>query len=345
MAFSGDTFTRLYSWLTDPQRNEKIFNSRLDDEFGGIATGLSQLAAREHDNAHLADMADSTIKGRAAGGGTGDPQDLTATQVRTIIEVREKLSAARTYYVRTDGSDSNTGLANTSGGAFLTIQKAWDVIVGTLDLGGQAVTVQIADGTYTGGLAASVPWMGGGAVTIQGNSGTPANVIVSTTSANAFLFSTVNPGVVTVKDLKITTTTSGVALRGSNSARIEFTNLDFGACAGGHIRAEGGAAITAAGNYAVSGAPSAYHWQATQSGLIVMTSKTLTISNTPAWPVAFASSSSTGVITTYNNTYSGSSTGSRYSAVQNGVIDVSGAGASALPGNSAGSTATGGQYG
>jgi hypothetical protein len=41
MAFSGDTFTKLYAWLTDPQRNEKIFNSRLDDEFGGIATGLT----------------------------------------------------------------------------------------------------------------------------------------------------------------------------------------------------------------------------------------------------------------------------------------------------------------
>ncbi len=46
MPFSGDTFTKLYSWLTDPQRNEKIFNSRLDDEFGGIATGLSTLGGR-----------------------------------------------------------------------------------------------------------------------------------------------------------------------------------------------------------------------------------------------------------------------------------------------------------
>ncbi len=46
MPFSGDTFTKLYSWLNDPQRNEKIFNSRLDDEFGGIATGLTTLGGR-----------------------------------------------------------------------------------------------------------------------------------------------------------------------------------------------------------------------------------------------------------------------------------------------------------
>ena len=38
---------------------------------------------------------------------------------------REMLTANRTYYVRTDGSDSNDGLANTSGGAFLTIAEGY----------------------------------------------------------------------------------------------------------------------------------------------------------------------------------------------------------------------------
>lgn len=36
-------------------------------------------------NAKLADMAQATIKGRAAGAGTGDPADLTATQVAAIL--------------------------------------------------------------------------------------------------------------------------------------------------------------------------------------------------------------------------------------------------------------------
>lgn len=38
-------------------------------------------------NAQLADMAQSTIKGRAAGAGTGDPQDLTSAQATAILDV------------------------------------------------------------------------------------------------------------------------------------------------------------------------------------------------------------------------------------------------------------------
>lgn len=47
MAFSGSTFTKLYNWATDsigPYKNPKINAQRLDDEFAGIATGLTSLA-------------------------------------------------------------------------------------------------------------------------------------------------------------------------------------------------------------------------------------------------------------------------------------------------------------
>ena len=50
-----------------------------------VLTGLSTPVG----NAALADMVQATIKGRAAGGGTGAPQDLTATQARTILNVAD----------------------------------------------------------------------------------------------------------------------------------------------------------------------------------------------------------------------------------------------------------------
>lgn len=51
------------------------------------------------------------------------------------------LGYGRTYYVRTDGSNSNTGLGNTSGTAWLTIAKAMSTV-------GAGDTVRIQAGTY-----------------------------------------------------------------------------------------------------------------------------------------------------------------------------------------------------
>lgn len=81
---------------------------------------------------------------------------------------RESLTANRTYYVRTDGNDSNTGLTNTSGGAFLTIQKALNVVLGKLDLSGFNVTAQVAAGAYTSAIGFASPQVGAGNITILG---------------------------------------------------------------------------------------------------------------------------------------------------------------------------------
>ena len=47
-------------------------------------------------NTKLANMVQATIKGRASGAGTGDPVDLTATQVRTILNVENGATADQT---------------------------------------------------------------------------------------------------------------------------------------------------------------------------------------------------------------------------------------------------------
>lgn len=176
-----------------------------------------------------ADGADGT--GVPAGGSTGQALvKISGTDLDTGWAARrEVLTANRTYYVRTDGSDSNNGLANTSGGAFLTIQKAINTIVGNLDLAGFTVTIQVGDGTYTGAASFSAPWTGGGAVTIQGNSSTPANVLVSVTG-NAMANSGVLPGTLTVKDMKLASS-GGALLLNTGVGLINFSNIDFGSSA------------------------------------------------------------------------------------------------------------------
>jgi hypothetical protein len=254
--------------------------------------------------------------------------------------IREVLTANRTYYVRTDGSDSNTGLANTAGGAFLTIQKAVDV-VSTLDINSKTVTIQVADGTYTGAvnLKNVIGCAAAGDLTIQGNAGTPANVVISTTGADCIKAVGLNTPWY-VKDMKLTAATSGNCIAAENGAYIQFANIDFGTVAAGnrHLRAADHGMVVCAGNYVISGG--ATNHIVAVDGTVRVASRTVTISGTPAF-TAFVNAFAGGVAFVYSNTFSGSATGSRYSAATNGVIYTLGA---TLPGDAAGSTATGGQY-
>lgn len=72
------------------------------------STNLSTLANNAVSNAELADMATSTIKGRSSAG-TGDPQDLTAAQVKTILSLSNVENTALSTWT---GSTNLTTLAN-----------------------------------------------------------------------------------------------------------------------------------------------------------------------------------------------------------------------------------------
>jgi len=256
---------------------------------------------------------------------------------------REVLSSARTYYVRTDGSDSNTGLSNTAGGAFLTVQKAIDVISGTLDLATYDVTVQVGDGTRTAAVTLKKFTSGGGVVLLVGNSATPANCVISTTSANCFSVLDY-AGPYSIDGFKLVTTTSGTGISAIGVAAIvTFKNINFGACATAHMSVVNGSAVSASGNYEITGA-APWHYGAFSSGIITVSSRTVTITGTPAFSTAFCLAQTTGIVVANSNTYSGSATGVRYNASLNAVINTGGGGANYLPGNSAGTTATGGQY-
>jgi hypothetical protein len=269
-----------------------------------------------------------------------DATDSRWKLVAPRLSAREVLTANRTYYVRSDGSDSNAGLANTAGGAFLTIQKAVDVINGALDAAGYTITIQIGDGTYTGAvnLKNVIGFGGAGTLIIQGNNATPANVHVSV-AADAFKADGIY-AIWDIKDLKITA--PGNAITAVNGASVRFGNMNFGA-AGIHICADIGGTVIALSSYTVSAA-GYFHWQATGGGKIyITTGLTITITGTLAFNT-WAYVGLLGLINCYGLTFSGSATGMRYNIFANSAVFTNGAATTYLPGNSAGSTATGGQY-
>ena len=261
-----------------------------------------------------------------------------AQDVVAFGQVRELLTAVRTYYVRTDGNDTNNGLANTSGGAFLTIQHAIDVVCG-LDTGTYTVTIQIADGTYAGANQLGVI-VGSGSVVINGNSGTPANVLISTGSSPAFQ-SPNGSGAWTIQNLKTTTSSWGI-MANSPSIAISISKVVFGgsgiaigAMLGGHALVTGNITITASQTY--------LYW-ARDAGIInAGNSLTITFTGSPTF-TEIAHAEALGYIISYGCTFTGAITAKKYSAILNGVINTSGSGAAYFPGGTAGTTATGGQY-
>jgi len=272
---------------------------------------------------------DTTLSRSAAGKLAVEGVDLIRA-----TDVRERLTADRTYYVRTDGSNSNTGLVNTSGGAFLTIQKAIDTVAG-LDLGIYNVTIKLADGSYSGATV-SAPWVGAGTVTVEGNTATPANVTVAGVTSTGVGSKITVSGFTLVATIGLSALSGGYIKLGAA--------MVFGVCTF-HMRANGPGSVVDVQSvaYSITGA-AAIHYYASPTGAVLAFGATVTITGTPAFASAFALADRLGVISANSVTFSGSATGTRYSASSNAVIHTGGGGASYFPGNASGSTATGGQY-
>lgn len=261
---------------------------------------------------------------------------------------RWRLTAAVTFNVDpTNGSDLNDGLSTGTGNAFLTIQKAYNVTVRDLDLNGQIVTIQLVDGTYSAGVSSTEGPLGlsTNSIIIKGNSGTPANVLVST-AADAFTFGAGNGAAIQVliKDLKIVCAGAGIAISAwSATTAVYFSNVDFGA-ASVHISAQHRAEVGGIGNYTVSG-NATFHAVAQTGGMISTDNRTITYSNSPVFTTNYfcinVSLMNLGSMTFTNG---GTVTGTRYSVIANGVINTGGGAAGYLPGNVAGAAITGGQY-
>lgn len=260
---------------------------------------------------------------------------------------REILSADRTYYVRTDGSDSNDGLADSSGGAFLTVQKAIDVVSGSIDLAEHNVVIQIGDGTYASSDPVALKdYVGAGTVILQGNLTTPTNVVLDVTASSGVSAVGVRSGW-SISSFQIKNNTASAFLLNVQATFLKCTNICYHANSTSqiHIYCGFGAVINYSGALSqIIGGGTAHIFLDGGSQFYQGSTSVTTISGTPAFSTAFAYASLASGLRAGPATYSGSATGKRYQVQLCAVIDAAGSGANYFPGNSEGTTATGGQY-
>src|SRR3989304_5503394 len=311
-----------------------------------IAENLSQLVeATKTLNGGVVGPAVSVVGNIAVfGNTTGNLIADGGFPISTVAAMRTPLTAARTYYVRTDGSDSNTGLVDRAGGAFLTIQHAVDIVYGTLDLRGFDVDIQVRDGTF-GRCVVPFPQVGKGSITLRGNSATPANVTLTATAIGEQngVVDVSNFAVLRVRDFTLTCVTSGSGLNAASGGVIHIDQgIIFGACADYHMHSRNNSFIQAFGNYSITGAAKV-HVRPGSLSEIRIGAITVTITGTPAFSNAFCQAYFAGVAALGGVTWSGAATGKRFEALGQAFITANG-GLNDLPGNVAGTVATGGVY-
>lgn len=262
--------------------------------------------------------------------------------------LRTKLTAATNFYVRTDGSDSNTGLANTAAGAFLTLQGAYNNIANNYDLAGFLATVNIGAGTYTGNLLVlggppfGTPPSTASGIQFVGDNTTPSNVLISVSAAATNAIAASFGGVVMIGGVKIVCS-NGNGMYAAAGSKINVTGtVDFGACLFNHMFAHVDGLIVVNTGYTISGSANGHLYSA-KSSTIELNAGTITLTGTPAF-ICFATAIDQAMISAPGLTFSGSATGSRFNA-DGGSIETGTAGnLTYFPGNGAGVIVRSGNY-
>lgn len=271
---------------------------------------------------------------------SGETRQVTASVIRNyaINTLREKLTSARTYYVRNDGSDTNDGRTNTPTGAFATIQRAVNQAL-SLDCNGYQVTIKINNGTYNENIVVSDGVVGYTLLYIEGNPSSPSSVIINGRIRADF------GAAISINGMRLNPANGINCLQAIYFGYIYARNVE--------LQGNGGATqvyslfhgeiITAGNNKILAG--NAYAFAAERLGYIGL-GGTWTIGANLTY-TTFGFCHNLGNIFNSGATFSLGSytvTGKRYDVTLNGVIYSAGVGANWLPGTVAGTTATGGQY-
>jgi hypothetical protein len=233
---------------------------------------------------------------------------------------KQKLTAPQSYYVRTDGIDTNTGLTNTAGGAFKTLQGAWNYIALNVNSCGFLITINVGAGTYEGVSDVGRPYLDG-QVYFVGNIALPSAVIINETTAgdDCFLFGASN-----VVVAGFTLYSSGSCIHGAFNGKVTVgAGIVFGTCVEFHIFCDNGGMIgTGTTAYTVIGSAGQGHFYAHTTGWLGIGGVTITLVGNPNFGTAFAIAVQSGILEAPGLTFIGSCTGRRYVIEQGGNIST-----------------------
>ncbi len=257
------------------------------------------------------------------------------TNAATASTLSTILTSNATFYVNSgSGNDSNNGL--TTGSAFKTIQTAVNYVTSKYFIQNtSSMIIQVAAGTYSESV--DLPRItGNGNITINGN--TSSTVIVEGSSGNGFQMITGGSGY-TLSGIDVRSIGAAGIVSSYNSHIILSSSMKLGACGLYHIYTAYGGVIEVTANYSAS-ASSTVHIISQYGGHIAIGIITASIA-AGTYSNVFCLAGFNGNIVSSAKWTSGSVVSSKYLANYNGTINSNGT--LNFPGNSAGSTTTGGQ--
>lgn len=290
---------------------------------------------------------DLTSAGRALIGASSALAQLA------VLGLPAQLAANRTYYVRKNGNDSNTGLTDDAAGAFLTAGRAFNAIYESTDSRTFSNSIIVRSGTYSEGInLTGLPANSGSRTALRypifliGDTATPSNVVIdgggshcvfvsggARLDIHGFKLAPANPA---SNAYCISTIDAGT--------QVNYGNLNFGATNVDHVTSTGGSVVLFDANYTISGG-ALNHWHATEGGMIKSTGNpiTITLTGTPNFPGQFAGCAWSNIFCP-SITFVGAATGRRFLTHHGGAIRTGTDNKNYLPGSIPGIQAAGGQY-